>query len=186
MNAPGDWFQKTPGERHRPPHATDAGQAIFLTASTVRRLPHLGSPERRDQFQELLGTACAAFEVELLAWVILKEHYHVVVCPYVPENFTHWIRALHMQSAAAWNEEEGVVGRQVWYQYWDRSLWTDGDLWSRINYIHQNPVKHGYVNGPREWAWSSLHAFEAYWEEPYASESLARFRPPLKVRYDDF
>jgi putative transposase len=28
-----------------------------------------------------------------------------------------------------------------------------------INYIHNNPVKHGYVDDANAWAWSSFHNY---------------------------
>jgi len=29
------------------------------------------------------------------------------------------------------------------------------DYWTRFNYIHYNPVKHGYVQSPEKWEYSS-------------------------------
>ena len=33
------------------------------------------------------------------------------------------------------------------------------DYEQHINYIHYNPVKHGYVKAPSDWPYSSIHRF---------------------------
>lgn len=127
---------------------------------------------------------CLRFGVSRLAWVILADHYHVILRPESEDAVAAWVRALHWDSAAAWNDEDQTPGRQCWYQYWDTSLWTPGDLWSRVNYIHLNPVKHGYASGPEEWAWSSFLREE--WQSADACKGLERFPAPRKLPRDDF
>lgn len=36
---------------------------------------------------------------------------------------------------------------------------SDGHLWATVNYIHHNPVKHGYVTRWDEWPFSSASAY---------------------------
>jgi hypothetical protein len=82
--------------------------------------------------------------------------------------------------------EDRSEGRQCWYEYWDRSLWTAGDLLSRINYVHGNPVKHGYVDEAAEWPWSSLGEYLAREEWQQLRPQLERFPAPNKLPGDDF
>ena len=178
------WFRPS-RERHRPPHQTDRGLALFLTASTVGRQRHLAGSERRDSFWELIQGGASSLSIELVAWVILEEHYHLIVVPTGLEKVEDWIERIHACSSRGWNREDAAPGRQVWYQYWDRSLWTDGDLWSRINYIHANPVKHGYVSAPEDWRWSSYRSF-AELDDPEQKELCDRFPAPRRIPDDDF
>lgn len=175
-----------PSRRHRPPHAFDAGRALFVTAATHQRAPHLRSEIRKDAFVALLEAECEHFELALIAWVVLDEHYHLVVTPSNPGNVSSWLNELHKVSSRTWNREDGIPGRQCWYQFWDKTLWTEGDLWSRINYIHRNPVKHGYADDPGLWRWSSFRQFEAIWEAEDHRINCDRFPAPLKVPHDDF
>ena len=89
-----------------------------------------------------------------------------------------------MVSERDWDARRaGTPGARNWSQYWDRILRTEGDLWSRINYIHLNPVRHGYVGAPGEWEWSSVHSFaEQASEETRAA--LRRFPAPRSVPGD--
>ena len=180
------WEDRSAKERHRPPHEVTAGTALFITAATVRRIPYLGSASRRDGFLALLQSECERFEMDLIAWVVLKEHYHLVMVPGHPEVFEPWITSIHSNSARPLNEEEGTPGRQVWYQYWDTTLWTEGDLWSRISYVHRNPVKHGYVDDPADWPWSSYRQMAEYLASEDAVTRIARFPAPRKLPHDDF
>ncbi len=147
--------------------------------------PHLRSPVRKDGFLEEMRTLAAALAVELVAWVILDEHYHTVTRPTAPENFNLWLGTLHSRSALRWNQEDGCARRQVWQNYWDKTLWTEGDLWTRINYVHRNPGKHGCTDDPTTWHWSSLNAPELRWDADETQELIRRFPAPLRLPDDD-
>lgn len=48
----------------------------------------------------------------------------------------------------------------VWQpKFWEHTLQDDEDFERHLNYIHYNPVKHGYVSSPRDWPWSSFHRY---------------------------
>lgn len=44
-------------------------------------------------------------------------------------------------------------------RFWEHTIRDDSDLEEHRNYIHFNPVKHGFVNKPVDWEWSSIHRF---------------------------
>ena len=46
----------------------------------------------------------------------------------------------------------------VWQpRYWEHRIRDETDWYRHRDYIHLNPVKHGYVTSPEEWPWSSFH-----------------------------
>ena len=48
----------------------------------------------------------------------------------------------------------------VWQRrYWEHTIKNDADFARHFDYIHFNPVKHGYVSKPLEWKWSSFHRY---------------------------
>ncbi len=55
------------------------------------------------------------------------------------------------------NAEDHARGRQVWCRCQDRIMRSERHFYTSINYIHNNPVKHGYVKKWQEWPWSSVH-----------------------------
>ena len=44
-------------------------------------------------------------------------------------------------------------------RYWEHTILNERDLTSHIDYIHYNPVKHGYVSKVSDWRWSSFHNY---------------------------
>jgi putative transposase len=47
----------------------------------------------------------------------------------------------------------------VWYKFSDRMIRNEAHFYQALNYIHVNPMKHGYVKDPYEWLWSSLQSY---------------------------
>lgn len=65
--------------------------------------------------------------------------------------------------------------RSIWQKrFWEHLIRDPLDFEHHVNYIHYNPVKHGYVTHPIDWPFSSIHRFirkniiPPYWtyEEP--------------------
>lgn len=47
--------------------------------------------------------------------------------------------------------------RGIWQRrYWEHVIRDDRDYQKHLDYIHYNPVKHGYVEAPRDWPYSSF------------------------------
>jgi putative transposase len=50
--------------------------------------------------------------------------------------------------------------RGLWQRrYWEHLIRDERDLQNHIDYIHFNPVKHGYVARASDWPYSSFHRF---------------------------
>ena len=52
--------------------------------------------------------------------------------------------------------------RGIWQRrYWEHAIRNEQDLANNIDYIHINPVKHGYVTRASDWPHSSIHRYIA-------------------------
>ena len=51
--------------------------------------------------------------------------------------------------------EKGIFQRR----YWEHTIRDENDLNIHLNYIHYNPVKHGYAKSVNDWEYSSFHKF---------------------------
>ena len=51
--------------------------------------------------------------------------------------------------------EKGIFQRR----YFEHTIIDEKDLNNQINYIHYNPVKHGYAKSVKDWEYSSFHKF---------------------------
>jgi putative transposase len=67
------------------------------------------------------------------------------------------LKQLHGTTSREWNLEDGSTGkRRVWYKFSDRIIRDERHFFQAMNYIHYNPLKHGYVTDVYDWPWSSL------------------------------
>ena len=48
--------------------------------------------------------------------------------------------------------------KAIWQRrYWEHTINSDEDYKVQFDYIHYNPVKHGWVKAPKDWPHSSFH-----------------------------
>ena len=104
----------------------------------------------------------------LLAMVVLPEHLHTIWrLPAGDANFAlRWALIKGGFSRSLPRNEVISVSRQgkrergIWQRrYWEHQIRDEIDLERHIDYIHYNPVKHGWVKQPTDWPHSTLHAY---------------------------
>jgi len=50
--------------------------------------------------------------------------------------------------------------RGIWQRrFWKHVIRDEGDYERHVDYIHYNPVKHGYVTRVADWPYSSFHRY---------------------------
>lgn len=106
------------------------------------------------------------FDIE--AMVILPDHLHALWT--LPENDADFSLRWNLIKAGFSRElaktERISKSRQrkgergIWQRrFWEYLIRDDNDYERHVDYIHINPVKHGYVEKPIDWPFSSLHRF---------------------------
>jgi putative transposase len=146
---------------HSPPHRnSDRSSSYMFTAACYEHRSHIGlNPERmrdfENQFLNLLNGQCD----HLIAWVVLPNHYHFLADVQNAISITKHPGKLHGRTACAWNQEEGTSGRKVWFGVTETVMKSDRHFWATLNYIHHNPVKHGYVERWQDWPFSSAQVY---------------------------
>ena len=133
---------------HHPPHYYAPDCCYFLTATTVSRQPVLQIGANRTLLRDAIKDALVCSGVTLYAWVVLTDHYHLLLRTGESTSVGRFIKGLHSDSASRLNRADGAPGRQVWYQYWDRTPRDEDEFWAYFNYIHINPIKHKCVQTP--------------------------------------
>lgn len=146
---------------HKPPHPIRDERDFLLTAACYEHAHHLQNPERRRHLLDQLFEVFTNQGIEIRAWVILTNHYHLL--SHVPDFDVLFdcFRLVHGRTAFAWNREDDAKGRKVWYRFADRAIRSDRHFYTTLNYIHYNPVKHSYVTSPYDWEESSVHWYLA-------------------------
>jgi putative transposase len=147
------------------------GGARYLTFSCYKRIALFGTPAMRDLMARSIASARIWCEFQLLAWVVMPEHVHLMILPnvraFTVDAISHRIKQpVAMRAIDRWRELDAAVlpkittpGGRV--QFWqsgggfDRNPRDGWELLREIKYIHQNPVKRGLVERPVDWPWSS-------------------------------
>lgn len=146
---------------HTPPHFGEGEDLYLLTAACFDHSPIMESESRRDSFaQELISGLGGESWADVRAWVVLPNHYHVLARVDLP-FYRRWIGRLHNSTSTRWNGEDKTRGRRVWYRFADRRVRGERHYYASINYVHANPVRHGWVRNAAAWRWSSLPAYMA-------------------------
>lgn len=105
---------------------------------------------------------------EITAMVVLPEHLHAIwVMPNDDYDFAgRWSLIKSRFSRQLPKDEwisrsrEAKRERGVWQRrYWEHLIRDEEDLQRHVDYIHINPVKHGYVKRVADWPYSSFHRY---------------------------
>jgi putative transposase len=153
-----------PAERdwpHAPRHRLSEQGTYIVTAATYLKEHHFKGADRLDLLETTLLSLAKRAGWQLEAWAVFSNHYHFVGharpgC----ESLKEWLSELHRQTAARVNQLDGRDGRRVWYNYWETELTFETSYFARLNYVHQNPVKHGLVSVANQYRWCSAAWFE--------------------------
>jgi len=159
------------------------GAWYFVTASTVGGEHILATHDHLNLWVNVLKELVLKFNVKLIAWVALPNHYHLLFMPDAAGKLGDFIKRLNGSTSRNLNLLDGRQGRAVWYSYWDRCMRSESDFWTRFNYIHYNPVKHGYANNPEDWEFSSYRFYLRGDGERWVNEKLNDF--PIFDLFDD-
>ena len=144
---------------HAPTHLFIPGATYYITGGTLRRKRILGTRLKKTVVVALLHRWCEDIHWSLGPWVVLDNHYHFLAraSERTHEDVAELIRKLHQDCSFHINGIDGVHERKVFYNYWDKCISYERSYHARVNYIHHNPVKHGYVEIAEDYIFGSYH-----------------------------
>jgi putative transposase len=146
------------------------GGSYFFTVVTYRRAKLFSHETARTLLGNVFRECAAAWPFETAAIVLLPDHLHTIwTLPPGDANYParwSWIKKEFTKAwlAASGREQRPTAGvrrehrRGIWQRrYWEHTIEDEDDFERHFDYLHFNPVKHGYVRSPCEWPWSSFH-----------------------------
>jgi putative transposase len=95
------------------------------------------------------------------AYAILHDHFHLMI--FVPEttNLSKLLQSIQRNFTRNYKRAHGIThSLHLWQRgFWDHVIRDERDLARHMDYIHYNPVKHGYVTEPEAYADSSYQEY---------------------------
>lgn len=144
------------------------GATWFFTVNLLHRHGNDLLLREIDRLRECVARERARRPFSVLAWVVLPDHMHWIwrLPPDDADFPTRWRRIkTDFSRGLQANERRSLVRmargeRGIWQRrYWEHQIRDADDLIRHVEYIHFNPVKHGYVTRAKHWPHSSFRSF---------------------------
>jgi len=77
-----------------------------------------------------------------MRWMLIKRHFSMSL----PKTENIKMTRLRKRERGIWQR-----------RFWEHTIRDERDFYNHIEYIHHNPVKHGYVSNALNWPYSTIH-----------------------------
>jgi len=146
------------------------GGTYFFTVNALIRRNNDVLVRHIDVLREAVRSVRAAHPFTIHGWVVLPEHLHCVIeLPEGDADFAQrWLlikagfsKRLPMgERRSASRVARGERG--VWQRrFWGHLIRDEADYRHHMDYLHFNPVKHGWANRVADWPYSTFHRLVA-------------------------
>jgi putative transposase len=142
---------------HTPAHLFIDNAAYFITGAIYQKRPLLAADRVKTQLLTTIRNCFAEKKWLLNDWVILDNHYHLLATSHKGGDMTGIFRKIHSLSAQ-FIQAEKPCELPIWWNYWDYCPRNEKDYFVRLNYLLNNPIKHGYVKNLHDYRYSSFHS----------------------------
>jgi putative transposase len=146
------------------------GGTYFFTHVTHQRHPWLCDEIARTALRKAIIAVRQKYPFTMDAIVLLPDHLHCIWT--LPDGDSDYVKRWRLIKLMVTKDCRGKLdippklGRSafkrgegnLWQRrYWEHTIRDEDDFYQHCNYIHNNPVKHGWVENPTDWQFSSIH-----------------------------
>jgi putative transposase len=137
---------------------SDAGYVYHVLNRRVGRGKLFDKPADYAAFEKVLQEAWERQGTRLLAYVLMPNHWHLVLWPQGDgelSTYTQWLTVTHVRR---WHEHRHTRGTGPLYQGRFRSfpVQEDAHYFRLCRYVERNPLRARLVARAEQWRWSSL------------------------------
>jgi putative transposase len=134
------------------------GMAYHVVNRATERRTIFHKPADYAAFLALVAKANARFPIELLAYCVMPNHWHLVLRPLASDAlsmYMHWLTGRHV---SYYRYVHGTIGNGHLYQGRFRSPVVESDFhyWNVLRYVEANALRAGLVSRAEDWQWGSL------------------------------
>jgi putative transposase len=156
---------------------------IFITQVVQDRVPIFRDESHLELLRSTLRRVKELHPYSMLGYVFLLDHFHLLIKPTGSSTFSQIMHSLKPNFTKGYKQAIGVSGSMKFWQkrFWEHTIRDEMDFARHLDYMHYNPVKHGLVMRPEDWAHSSFLA----WKERNAySDGWGWSIPPSVAEFD--
>ena len=134
-----------------------SGQTIHILNRRVDRRTLYHCDDDYKDYQDLLCTSVHKHDLNILEWVLMPNHWHMIVVPKTKFQVSNFMQSLSAKHAKSVRIKTETVGNGSVYQ--DRfkafPVKPGIHLHRLRTYLAMNPVKANLVINPIDWKWGS-------------------------------
>jgi len=145
----------------RLPRVDLAGRSYFLTCCVEKRRQLLRHARWARAIIGLYAEARDRGDILLHGYVVMPDHYHVLVTLTGSASVSGLVRRAHSAFSHQVRQRMAVEGRVWQRRFYDHVARDERDFLARLSYMHDNPVNAELVKKPEDYEWSSFR----YWEK---------------------
>jgi len=153
----------------------DFERAHFVTSTIVGWLPVFTTAACCDILVGSFDYCRRHKQLRLYAWVVMENHFHAIVAAESLSDVMADLKKFTARSLVEQLHSEGrhwLLGRleelrqphktrsryQVWQEgFHPQAILDDAMMVQKLDYIHHNPLRRGWVSAPEHWRYSSAH-----------------------------
>ncbi|MDP4291659.1 MAG: transposase [Bacteroidota bacterium] len=138
---------------------TSVGDYVYHVLNRANaRVPAFESDKDYATFESILEDAVAKFDMRLLAYCIMPNHWHLVLYPKNDGDLIKFMGWLSNTHTRRWHMEKHTIGEGHLYQGRYKSLICQNDdhFITLVRYVEQNALKAHLVDKAQDWRWSSV------------------------------
>ena len=149
------------------------GGTYFFTVNLLQRKGNDLLVRHIQELRKAIKEVKARHPFRIHGWVVLPEHLHCVIeLPPDDADYATRLMLIKMRFSKALpkTERRSTIRvkrreRGIWQRrYWEHLIRDEADYRAHLDYIHYNPVKHGWVKQVKDWPYSTFH----HWVGPGA------------------
>ena len=148
-----------------------SGGTYFFTVKTLANRPILVKEPYRTALHDAINHVRRMMPFQSIAWVLLPDHLHTMW--ELPDNDANYSLRWSLIKQQVTRRCAGEMHRMpltesrrsrgegaIWQRrFWEHTIRDETDFRDHMDYIHHNPVKHGYVRHLTDWPYSTFHRY---------------------------
>ena len=147
----------------RPKRAAKGGLIYHVLNRANARMKLFEKDEDYEAFERVLTEAVDRFDMPLLSYCVMPNHWHLVLHPVEDDQlskFTGWLTLTHTQR---WHAQRHSTGSGHVYQGRFKSFPVQDDehFYTVCRYVERNALRANLVERAEQWRWGSLYRWHA-------------------------
>jgi putative transposase len=139
----------------RTPRFIVPGLPHHITQRGNYRQPVFTSDGDRHFFLRRLNDRAQQYEIDVLAWCLMSNHFHLIAIPRREDSLALGLGALLSEYSLRMNTLRGEMRGHAWQSRYYSCALRRHHLWMALRYVELNPVRARIVEKPEQYPWSS-------------------------------